>query len=588
MNTVLDFKNGGGWALLSLGVRGISAVDDGFRRQLLRGRLEAASRRKAILEHPDNPVKQAEAYNGYMKTMWRDQDGLQVLANYREFIDEVNDINQNLLFAAQHEDPDMFHQNAGEQLIKAIQGSAKGDNTLAYAIDAFMPYISVPLRGVYRGARFAASPLVVGKSLSPLNPYTQKINDRMRRISEGQNALLQLDPEDALYKVTAEQVKRHQDDIVILKEREMKYKEDALVDVTFGMGLAYLGITAAQMGDATGSLNWMNKDQQEKNKLKPFQLFGMDYAAAAPWAIPIAIGADIASYLSAREAGVLEEHQSLAWMISSSMKDITEQTPMFEGFKTFNSILAGGMDAKAQQVGRMAVGYVPIPAQIRKTIMAATEDETLGDLRGGTFEQRMAYAFFGIKPVNRKTDYFGEDVKSGKTWVQQAIIRQAPSKDRGLKTEFERVLASDIHDNIQAVPSSLGHRLKMTSFIDDEGVTLQYAFARRLREKRLMYKGKKRTLRDAVNKLISSKKWRKKHEEATVSKSLMYTNEGLRELNTLMQDYYAEVRADIIDDDEFTRRFVNAKDENLYDLVRRKDTKVLGNVTPLRELLQKN
>ncbi len=587
MNTILDFKNGGGWALLSLGVRGISAVDDGFRRQLLRGRLDTAARRKAILEQPDNPLKQQEAYDGYVKTMWRDQDGLQVLNNYREYIDDVNDINQNLLFAAQHEDPNMFHQNMGEQLIKAIQKEAKGDSTLAYTIDAFMPYISVPLRGVYRGARFAAAPAVALRSVTPMNPYTQKIKERVSRINEGQNALLKLDQSDPLYKTTAEHVKRAQDEIITLEQRQTKYREDALVDAAFGMGLTYLGAEAAGMGDATGSLNWLSEDQKEKNKLKPFQLFGMDYSAAAPWAIPIAIGADIAAYLSAREAGILEEHQSIPWMISTAVKDITEQTPMFEGFKTFNAILAGGMDAKAQQVGRMAVGYIPLPAQVRKTIMAATEDETLGDLRGGTFGQRTAYAFFGIKPVNRKTDYFGEDVKSGKTWVQHTIIRQAPHKNEGLNSEFERVLASDVYDNIQAVPSSLGHRLKMTSFIDEEGVTLQYAFARRLREKRLPYRGKKRTLQDAVNKLISSKKWRKKHEEATVSKSLMYTNEGLRELNTLMQDYYKAVRADIIKDDDFTKRFVNAKDEFLYDLVRREDLKVLGNVTPLRELLQK-
>jgi hypothetical protein len=101
-----------------------------------------------------------------------------------------------------------------------------------------------------------------------------------------------------------------------------------------------------------------------------------------------------------------------------------------------------------------------------------------------------------------------------------------------------------------------------------------------------MYKGKKRTLRQAVDELISSKKWQNKYEKATISKSLQHTNEGLRELNTLMQDYYFDVRSDIVDDDSFTQRFVNNRDENLYDLVRRKDTEILGNTTPIRELLQ--
>jgi len=136
--------------------------------------------------------------------------------------------------------------------------------------------------------------------------------------------------------------------------------------------------------------------------------------------------------------------------------------------------------------------------------------------------------------------------------------------------------------------SSLGHRMKMTSFIDNDGVTLQYAFALRLRDHRKVYKGKKRTLKEAVNHLIRSNKWKKKHKEATISKSLQHNNEGLRELNKLMQDYYFDVRESIIDDDRFTKRFVNNREENLFDLVRRKDTKILGNVRPIRELLQAN
>ena len=53
-----------------------------------------------------------------------------------------------------------------------------------------------------------------------------------------------------------------------------------------------------------------------------------------------------------------------------------------------------------------------------------------------------------------------------------------------------------------------------------------------------------------------------------------------------MQDYYFEVRESIINDDDFTKRFVNSNDEYLYDLVRRRDTEILGNTRPIRELLQ--
>ena len=586
MNTILDFRNNAGWSLLSLGVRGIGAIDDGFRRQILRGRLETAARRKAIMEHPTDPKLAEEMYNNYMKTMWKDQNGLQVLSNYKEFIDEVNDINQNLLFAAQHDNPDLFHKNMGEQLISALGDAAKGDTGLAFLVDAFMPYISVPLRGVYRGARFAAAPAVGISAHSPLNPYTRKIKERAQTIETAQFGMLKLDEADPQFKQFADDIKNAQTETAILKEREIKYKEDAMVDTLFGGGLFALGMLTAAVGETTGSLNWMSRDQQEKNKLKPFQMFGMDYSAAAPWSIPIAIGADLFQYIKARDAGVLDEKQNMFFMLGTSLVTLSEQVPMMQGFETFNSIISGGMQTRAKLVGRLAAGYVPLPAQVRKTLMASTEDGTIGDLRGGTFGQRTAYAFFGWKPVNRKTDYFGDDIDSGKSWIQHAVIRQYPSKDQGLQTDFDYVLASDAFDNIQPIPSSLGNRLKMTSFIDDEGITLQYAYALRLRDHRKVYKGKKRTLKEAVNKLISSNKWRKKHETATISDSLQHTNEGLRELNKLMQDYYFEVRESIINDDDFTKRFVNNRDEYLYDLVRRRDTEILGNTRPIRELLQ--
>jgi len=589
MNSVLDLGSNKGWAILSLGVRGISAVDDGFRRQLLRGRLETAARRKAILEHPKDAKAAEETYNGYMKTMWKDNDGLSVLNEYHDFIDDVNDINQNLLFAAQHDNPELFHQNMGEQLIAALSRHAKKDNALAFFIDAFMPYISVPVRGVYRGIRFATAPLGAAYSVSPASPYARKIKERQDALDVANQAMLGLKDDSPMLKARADEVKQLNSEIEVLKQRQTKYTEDYMVDTAFGVGLATLGMGAALYGEATGSLNWMTDDQKEKNKLKPFKIFGMDYSAAAPWSIPIAIGADMATYIQAREAGILKPNQNMLFMLSSTMVELSEQVPMMQGMKTFNAIIAGGEDTKAKLVGRLGASYVPIPAQIRKTLMAMNEDGTIGDLRGGTFGQRMAYSFFGTKPINRMTGYFGEDLKGDRTALQHAVIRQAPSK-RGteLETEFERIIASDAFDNIQPPPSSLGNKIKMTSFIDADGVTLQYAFAQKLRSHRMVYKGKRRTIEQAANHLIKSSKWRAKHRIATISPSLAHTNEGLRELNRLLQDYYMDVRMSIINDSKFTRRFVNSKDENLLDIVNRKDTEIRGNLQPIRDLLRAN
>lgn len=584
MNRVFDIKNDGYWAVLSLGIRGISAIDDGFRRQILRGRLDTASRRKAILENPTDAVKAEAAFKNYQKTMWSENNGLEVLTNYKEFIDDVNDINQNLLFAAQMDDPEMFHVNMGERLIKMFGEYAKGDDALAFAIDAFLPYISVPVRGVYRGARFAASPLVAARGALK-NPYQTKINNKQRAIESAEYQLLKLDEDSPLAATLRDQIKNAEADIKILKERKTKYFEDAMVDMAFGVGLVGLGAASAMYGQATGSLNWLTKDQKDKNKLESFKLFGMDYSAAQPWSVPIAIGADIAAYIQARDAGALSEKQNVLNLITASLVEVTEQVPMFEGFKTFNAIVSGGMDTKVQQINRLTASYIPIPAQIRKTLMAFREDGTIGDLRGGTFAQRQAYAFFGVKPANKRTDYFGEDKKSSKNAMQLGVIRQYPSKPLEFENEFERVLASDVYDNVQPPPSSLGNKIKMTQYINDEGITLQYAYNLRLRNFKMNYKGRKMTLKQAVNKLMRTRAWRNKYEDTTISPSLTYTNEGLRELNQLLQSYYRELKQDIIDDDKFTKQFVNSKDETLYSVTQRKDTTVRGIKAPLRELM---
>lgn len=587
MNRVFDIKNDGFWSILSLGIRGISSIDDGFRRQIMRGRLDTASRRKALLEHPDNPVKAEEAYKNYQKTMWSESNGLEVLTNYKDFIDDVNDVNQNLLFSAQMDDPEMFHVNMGERLIKMFGDYAKNDDALAFAIDAFMPYISVPIRGVYRGARFAASPLVAARG-GLKNPYQAKINNKQSGIDSAEYQLLKLKEDDPLAGTLRDQIKNAQNDIQILKERKTKYFEDAMVDLAFGGGLVALGASAAAMGQATGSLNWMSKDQKEKNKVESFKLFGMDYSAAQPWSVPIAIGADLAAYAFARDSGALSEKQNVVNLISSSLVEMTEQVPMFEGFKTFNAIISGGLDTKVQQINRLGASYVPLPAQIRKTLMAFREDGTIGDLRGGTFAQRQAYAFLGIKPINKRTDYFGEDVKSTKNAIQLGVIRQYPSKPLEFESEFERVLATDVYDNVQPPPSSLGNKIKMTSYINDEGITLQYAYNLRLRNYKMMYKGRKLTLKQAVNKLMKTRAWRDKYEDTTISKSLTYTNEGLRELNKLLQTYYNGLKQDIIEDDRFTKQFVNGQEETLYETTQRTETTVQGISKPLRELMQFN
>jgi hypothetical protein len=87
---------------------------------------------------------------------------------------------------------------------------------------------------------------------------------------------------------------------------------------------------------------------------------------------------------------------------------------------------------------------------------------------------------------------------------------------------------------------------------------------------------------------MKTRSWRDKYEDTTISKSLTYTNEGLRELNKLLQTYYNGLKQDIIEDDRFAKQFVNGQEETLYETTQRTETTVQGISKPLRELMQFN
>ena len=78
-----------------------------------------------------------------------------------------------------------------------------------------------------------------------------------------------------------------------------------------------------------------------------------------------------------------------------------------------------------------------------------------------------------------KTDLLGEDLESTHTWVTQTVIRQAPRKELD-RTRFEEIVASDTHGNIEGKDPMIATRLSMVDFVDDDGMTLSYAFDQRL------------------------------------------------------------------------------------------------------------
>lgn len=584
-------KNGQFFQLWTLGVRGIQTVDSVFKRQIIKGRLHSESHKKAILEFPDDPVKAQERALELYNAAWKDSDGLAVLNDTHEFEDTVNQIREELLFAANGDLEDL-PKNRVELLIKKLKETANDGGVIGNLVDAFLPYIGVPIRAVYRGARISFAPIQASLTAIPgadriTNPFQNKVKEFDVKLKEQFDRLRKTDDPKVKEEIEIEtkELKRRRD---LAAERRIKYNEELLTDSFLSTALYFTGGLAAIYGEATGSLEWLTPDQRKKNKLKSFQMFGSDYSAALPWSFPIAVAADVMSWFKIkneeRETGqtILTKEQTLPFVIGASLKKLAEAMPLAQGIETAQEIAKFEGDTTKNAVSRLIASYVPIPAQVRKIVQAVTQDG-IPDLRGAGYWDRIAYSVLGAGVLNKKTNLLGQDEESTATWVTQTIVRQAPQKQLD-RTKFDEILASDTHGNISSKPSTLEAE-KMTDYVDDDGMTLAYAFDQKLKRKTIRVKeleNKNYTIAGAVNALITSKSWNEKYAKGfqVDEESGRLKNEGLVELNKVLNSFYRETEKDILKDNAFMGRFINEKDESLYYTLQSRTQKVAPKVRP--------
>ena len=599
-------KNGQFWQLWTLGVRGIQTLDSAFKRQLIKGRLHAEAHKKAILEFPDDPAKAQkralELYDG----AWRDSDGLSVLNDAHEFEDTVNQIREELLFAADGDLEDI-PINGAEKLIRGIKKLTNDNGALSAFIDAFLPYVGVPIRAVYRGARFSLSPMLAAGSVTPgvrrfANPFSGKIKELDIKLKEQYNRLREIDDpklKDDINEEIKDLTRRKNQ----AEERRLKYNEDILTDSMLSTSLYAIGGIAAFNGMATGSLEWMTVDQRKKNKLQSFNILGSDYSAALPWSFPIALAADVMSWnkikKEERDTGqtILTKDQTLDFVLGQSFKKLAEAMPLAQGIETAQEIAKFEGDVTRNALSRLVASYVPIPAQARKITQTVLQDG-VPDLRGQGYWDRIAYSVLGAGAVNLKTNLLGEDEESTHTWVTQTVIRQAPRKELDM-TRFEEIVASDTHANIQGKDAMIADRLKMVDFVDDDGMTLSYAFDQRLKRQLVKIKkiegikglaGKRMNINQAVNSLITNADWIKKYNKGfQITETGKYANEGLVALNSLLNQFYNQTKKDILEDKAFLASFINEDEDTLYSILETRGTVKAPEVPPVApfEILQR-
>lgn len=600
-------KNGQFWQLWTLGVRGIQTLDSAFKRQLIKGRLHAEAHKKAILEFPDDPAKAQkralELYDG----AWRDSDGLSVLNDAHEFEDTVNQIREELLFAADGDLEDM-PINGAEKLIRGIKKLTNDNGALSAFIDAFLPYVGVPIRAVYRGARFSFSPLLATGSVTPgtrrfANPFSGKIKELDIKLKEQYNRLRSIDDpklKDDINEEIKDLTRRKNQ----AEERRLRYNEDILTDAMLSTSLYAIGGAAAFNGMATGSLEWMTVDQRKKNKLQSFSIMGSDYSAALPWSFPIALAADVMTWNKIKKEErdtrqtILTKDQTLPFVFGQSFKALAKAMPLAQGVDTAQEIAKFEGDVTRNALSRLVASYVPIPAQARKITQTVLQDG-VPDLRGQGYWDRIAYSVLGAGAVNLKTDLLGEDLESTHTWVTQTVIRQAPRKELDM-TRFEEIVASDTHNNILGKDAMIADRLKMVDFVDDDGITLSYAFDQRLKRQVVKIKkiegvkglvGKRMNINQAVNRLITNSDWLTKYDKGFQQspETGKYANEGLLALNSLLNQFYKTTKKDILEDKAFLAGFINEDEDTLYSILKTRGTVKAPEVPPVApfEILQR-
>ena len=342
----------------------------------------------------------------------------------------------------------------------------------------------------------------------------------------------------------------------------------------------------------------MEKSQQEKNGLRPFHGLGMDYIAAAPWALPFALGADMGMYQSIVNTeerygvSIMKDNKSRIDAVFSMLEEIAKQVPLLEGVETAMTLLKSGDEARAKQLTKLAQSYIPIPAFVRKAVKALNDDNTIADLKGGTFMQKQAYYFLGMKPVNVQMDYFGFPKERPTERLNYLVMRQIPKTDIKFETEFDKILAGDLYNDIKAKPSVF-YGVGLQEFITDEGVTLNTEFNRKLRDFKLVLGGKKITLKTAIERKINSRKWKTLYKGSKVIKydeiTGAYSNLALKELNKIIRTYHRELAKELFSDSKFTSQFVNKKEQKLNVLLEQRQNQLQsqgGNIRTLRELLK--
>jgi hypothetical protein len=582
---------------LTTGGRAIGTFDELTRRPAVIHALFSESLKDAFHTHKGikNKAQREKAIEEYAEKLFNErltqEDGLAVLNENGKINERVRRVNEAFFFGSNTDNIPELHNNLADRAVKLIEKLTQNKNSAGVMLfKERNPFINMAIRGTYRGAKLVFFPATLTR-VGYFNPYASKIRGYNKKI-QGNKAMLMDKPELLTEEMKAnayKEIEDNQQKILDAEVRKHIYNQETISDAFMGAAVYGSAFAAAWSGNMTGSQVWLTKEQRENMKMyggkQPYDLFGFDYRYWDPVKHVMAMTADVAVWSKMKllqtitGEKLLNKEQDFITVVTRSFAQIQKDAPLNLGGSEIVDWLYATGEEKEIAFNRLLSSWFPVPAFLKKAMRRLTTGGKVADLRGGDWYERTLYQMFGVGPENYKTDLFGHELVDTSNWGTDQLRLWQRSKGSAAQMDerLSEVLQSDqvgvIDNNIPT--TILDQSIVMTDFTDDDGVHLEYAFAKKLQN----YKRDGLTLRDSFIKKVHSKDFSKKLKTEDIDETKrdkLPTNQGHKELAVEARTYYKGLEELILKDSRFLQQFRNEEGENLYTVV--KQMQKLGKV----------
>ena len=568
--------------LLKLPLRGIMPIDELFRRQLLRSELMSEAWKDAFEAIPNDPKRASELAADLYKQKWTKDQGIEILSQEGVNATATDTINKELLFDSNvaNLDPTEIARPISDTVLRLVKElKLLKDNPSAGAlIHLLAPIMTVVARGAGRSIRVGVP--IIPATQAIRNPYNRRIKRVEGGIRDKDNYIAHEETTPQRRQELQKEKEELEQKIKELKGRRIAYHRDAITDTLMGSGMMAAGYGMGAAGVALGTLAWMTPEQRRKfehknPKAKANTIEGWGYRELFPLSIAFAIGADMANYDTIKEftgedgKPILTEDQNHLGFVLRSIAELFREVPVAGGMKSIERIMSGKDENINSVLADWLGSFALMPTQINKVLKLFFEKGSVEELKGGTWQDRTAYKVTGHNPTgNKKTDHFGHDMQSPKTWLN-TFIRWAPERVEELNA-FDEVYKKDIEGDGQLIkppnqfPTGKGlvSGIDMYKFIDNNGVSLHYRFNQEV---------KKLNVDKKIIEIVKDKKWRKawlkgsKKRTGTASIGSV-SNPALQVLNTTFRKSYEAAAKNMMKDKNLLKEFISEEENEIGTL----------------------